>query len=64
MNLVKFSWVEEVMRRKVRSNLDNMEEVCKLVDNWIIFKDLISDRFRVEFFLVSFLIFSRGLKVC
>lgn len=32
-----------------------MEEVYKLVGNWITFKDSISDRFRVGFPLVSLL---------
>lgn len=32
-----------------------MEEVCKLVGNWITLKDSISGRFRIEFLLVSLL---------
>ena len=46
------SQAAKVIRRKVRNNPGNMEE---LAGNWITFKDSISDRFRVRFPLVSLL---------
>lgn len=43
------SQAAKVIRRKVRKNPGNMEEVYKLAGNWITFKDSISDRFKVGF---------------
>lgn len=54
-----------MIRRKVRNNLENMEEICKLAGRWITFKDAINDRFRIEFpFSESVNSQARGLVVC